>query len=125
MVDSSEDCVTVNWWAVPPSGVRGLSVSETRKEANCKGTTSQKLTYRPNLKVPSLITPNSDGFNDDFIIEDLEFYASHHLQIFDRWGKKVLDTSSYKQDWKGEHGLYFYTLSVENIDFKGWVSVMK
>lgn len=89
----------------------------------CKGTVEQNLSYQPNLKIPSLITPNGDGKNDAFEIEDLGFYGSHKLQIFDRWGKKVLETSAYKNDWQGDAGIYFYSLVVEGKEFKGWVMV--
>jgi len=73
----------------------------------------------------SLITPNGDGKNDVFEIEDLAFYGSHSLQIFDRWGKKVLETSAYKNDWKAEEGIYFYILVVDNKNLSGWILVQK
>ena len=130
-VDSSENCVTVNW-TVPPSGARvpearlpAIQATETLENPACSGSASQSFTYRPNLQIPTLITPNGDGKNETFEIEDLQFYASHRLQIFDRWGKKVLETSDYKNDWQGESGIYFYSLVVEGKQFSGWVMVEK
>lgn len=122
-LDSSEDCITVNW--LPGTVSRSVTATETRKEAPCSGSVLQSFIYRPNLNVPTLITPNSDGHNDAFVVQDLEFYASHRLQIFDRWGKKVVDTSTYTQDWKGETGIYFYNLVVENLERTGWLGVVK
>lgn len=120
-VDSSEDCITVNW--LPGVVSRHITATETRKEAPCSGSATQVFTYRPNLNVPTLITPNSDGHNDAFVVQDLEFYASHRLQIFDRWGKKVVDTTVYKQDWKGDVGIYFYNLVVDGNQYSGWLDV--
>jgi hypothetical protein len=45
------------------------------------------------------------------------------LQIFDRWGKKVLDTHAYKNDWKAEDGVYFYHLEVDGKRWSGWLLV--
>jgi len=125
-VDSSENCVTVSW-SVPPSGVRGpvlaIQVIETVSNPACVGFNFQGFNYRPNLQIPTLVTPNGDGKNDVFEIEDLSFYGSHSLQIFDRWGKKALETSAYKNDWKAEEGIYFYNLVVEGKQFSGWLLV--
>lgn len=122
ITDTIADCATVQW--NPGTANRSLNVVQT-SPVGCVGSSRLNIAYRPNLNIPSLITPNGDSHNDSFIIQDLEFYASHSLQIFDRWGKKVVDTTAYKQDWKGDSGIYFYNLVVEGNEFKGWVSVMK
>jgi len=59
---------------------------------------SQRFFDRPKPEISSLISPNGNGKNDVFEIEDLGFYSLHSLQIFDRWGKKVLEKRAYKND---------------------------
>lgn len=122
-VDSSEDCITVNW--LPGNISRSIRATETLKEAGCEGTVIQPIRYQPSLTIPNLITPNGDGKNDSFVIQDLEFYPNHHLQIFNRWGMKVLDASNYKNDWKADEGIYFYNLALESKILKGWITVTK
>ena len=126
IVDSSEDCITVNW-AVPQLSIihYQLSIRETLQSPPCSGTASQTLSYRPKLEIPTLITPNNDGKNDAFEIQDLSFYPNHKLQIFNRWGKKVLETTQYRNNWKGDAGIYFYQLTIDGKDNKGWVQVAK
>ena len=66
------------------------------------------------LEVPDIITPNGDGSNDLLIIENLEQYPNSILQIFDRWGRKVYESSDYQNDWNGGTlavGTYFYVLT--------------
>lgn len=121
-VDSSENCITVKWNKLTV-GSGQLTVRETTANPKCDGLVSQNFIYQPNLQIPNLVTPNGDGKNDVFKIEDLEFYASYQLQIFDRWGKKVLESSDYKNDWEGDAGIYFYSLVVEGKEFKGWLMV--
>ncbi|MDE3742204.1 gliding motility-associated C-terminal domain-containing protein [Maribacter polysaccharolyticus] len=53
------------------------------------------------LVVFNEFSPNSDGSNDVFYIECIEDYPNNHLQIFNRWGKKVFETKGYKNDWNG------------------------
>lgn len=52
--------------------------------------------------VPNAFSPNSDGHNDTYVIENLESYPNNSLQVFNRWGSKVLDRSPYLNDWDGK-----------------------
>ncbi|MCH7400163.1 gliding motility-associated C-terminal domain-containing protein [Belliella sp. DSM 107340] len=83
--------------------------------------------------IPNVITPNSDGSNDTFIINGLNRFDSNHLTIFNRWGDHVFETDNYQQDWDANGrsaGTYFYILKVtesngQNKEFKGWIQVIK
>lgn len=56
----------------------------------------------PNLEIPNIFTPNGDGFNDVFQIQgdDLVYFE---LQIFDRWGKLVHETTEIYSSWDGKY----------------------
>lgn len=41
------------------------------------------------------ITPNGDGVNDYFIIDNIQNLANNTVEIFNRWGVKVFGTSNY------------------------------
>ncbi len=71
--------------------------------------------------IPSGISPNDDGINDEFEIVGLFKFPSHHLQIFNRWGDLIYDAEPYLNDWHGQtnkgmvlggdavvEGTYFY-----------------
>ena len=66
--------------------------------------------------VPNVITPNGDGHNDVFIIENL--IRDCDLAIFDRWGNLVFHSSDYDNSWDGkkadgtqlDSGTYWYVL---------------
>jgi gliding motility-associated-like protein len=71
--------------------------------------------------IPSGISPNDDGVNDNFEIVGLFKFPSHHLQIFNRWGDLIYDAEPYLNDWHGQtnkgmvlggdgvvEGTYFY-----------------
>ncbi len=66
------------------------------------------------ITIPNVITPNNDGYNDYFVIKGLEDYPNTLLQIFNRWGKKVYESSNYQNNWNGENnndGVYFYVIT--------------
>lgn len=65
--------------------------------------------------VPNIFTPNGDGFNDTFFVENLDQYPSSGVKIYNRWGRKVYDNEDYKNDWDGDKladGIYFYVVNV-------------
>ncbi|MBL7910831.1 MAG: gliding motility-associated C-terminal domain-containing protein [Bacteroidia bacterium] len=78
-----------------------------------------------NIKISEVLTPNGDGHNDFFNIENIEFFPDNELLIFNRWGNQVYSMKSYKNDWNGSSnatgktgsgvlpaGTYFYLLKV-------------
>ena len=75
------------------------------------------------LVIPNLITPNRDGRNDFF--EILGLPTIHKLELYNRWGERVFESSAYKNDWQGEEGVYYYLLTLEEKSYKGWLQVLK
>lgn len=68
------------------------------------------------LKIPNVITPNNDGFNDKFKIKAIEddILENVHLIIYNRWGKKIYENLNYQNNWDGENfsdGTYYYVIS--------------
>lgn len=51
--------------------------------------------------IPNGFTPNGDGFNDTFVILNLEQYENNSIVIFNRWGDKVFEAEPYMNDWDG------------------------
>ena len=65
------------------------------------------------LDIPNVITPNSDGINDAWVVRGIEHYQ-HRLRIYNRWGQVLLETSNYRNDWRGggaPDGTYFYEIT--------------
>lgn len=70
------------------------------------------------VDVPNVITPNSDGVNDAFVITGIERHANH-LRIYNRWGQVVYETDNYRNTWSGgevSDGTYYYELSLAGTD---------
>ncbi len=85
---------------------------------------------------PTIITPNLDGKNDVFFINNLEvIYPEIHVSIFNRWGSLVFESFGYDQPWNGTNngqdlpmGTYFYKIElndIENTIFTGDISIIR
>jgi gliding motility-associated-like protein len=51
--------------------------------------------------IPNGFTPNGDGYNDYFVIVNIEQYPENNIVIFNRWGDKVYEAAPYVNDWDG------------------------
>ncbi|MEN8838963.1 MAG: gliding motility-associated C-terminal domain-containing protein, partial [Flavobacteriales bacterium] len=57
---------------------------------------------RTSMYVPSAFTPNNDGDNDEFrpIFNSIDA-RKYNLQIFNRWGELLFETTDYSDAWDG------------------------
>ena len=61
--------------------------------------------------VPNIITPNGDGLNDTFVLD--EHLRGSPLHVYNRWRKLVYAHPTYQNAWDGDGlpgGVYFYTI---------------
>ena len=68
------------------------------------------------IEIPNVFTPNGDGSNDTFKINELEYYISNETVIFNRYGKRVFAQNNYQGDWDGDNlkeGVYFYVIKAK------------
>ncbi|TGE21783.1 PKD domain-containing protein [Hymenobacter aquaticus] len=104
-------------------------VKLTARYADCVVVTQFAPVNVGDIFVPNIITPNNDPFNvnEQFVPRFSCQPAS--LQIFNRWGRKVYETASYLNDWRGENladGVYYYFLrDQEGRTAKGWVEIKR
>lgn len=68
------------------------------------------------IVVPNVVTPNGDGINDFFKINNLENFPNSSLNVFTRWGNKIYNNDNYKNDWSPKviDGTYFYIINVSD-----------
>ncbi len=86
------------------------------------------------LPVANFISPNGDGVNDSFEIQDVASYQEYTLTIFNENGLEVYKKEgNYNNDWDVKlngkllpTGSYYYTFknSATNSEFKGIVNIV-
>jgi large repetitive protein len=91
------------------------------------------------LYMPNSFTPNNDGLNDVFKPEGLQLDSyQFNMQIYDRWGSLVFETSDPNEGWNGSHqntkeklrkGLYVWVVYIgknsANLRYDGHVNLLK
>lgn len=94
----------------------------------CPKTVTQTITVDAGCKIiiPNVITPNGDGENDKFVVEGIKG-RENRVQIWDRWGKEVLNTVNYQNNFSANDlhdGVYFYAIKVKDQQFTGNLQVL-
>lgn len=49
--------------------------------------------------IATAVTPNGDGFNDDWVIGGLEFFPNSMVQVYNRWGQLMFESRGYATRW--------------------------
>jgi gliding motility-associated-like protein len=88
------------------------------------------------LTIMEALTPNNDGINDQWIIEEIEIYPLAQVMVYNRLGKQVFSAlNGYDNSWTGNFngsldplpvGPYFYTIDLDadgKIDLQGWIYI--
>lgn len=89
-----------------------------------------------NIKIYTGLTPNGDGHNDFWQIDNIELFTNNQATIYNRWGTAVWSGNGYNNSsvvWRGQDaggqplpdGTYFYVLTVEGTTYKGWVQLTR
>ncbi|TGE21057.1 T9SS type B sorting domain-containing protein [Hymenobacter metallicola] len=77
----------------------------------------------------NVITPNGDGQNDVFQIDNLARHPNTKLTIFNRWGRRVYQTEDYQNAYSGDgssSGVYYYLCQLQDgTSYKGWFEIIR
>ncbi|HRY33105.1 MAG TPA: PKD domain-containing protein [Bacteroidales bacterium] len=83
------------------------------------------------ITIPNIITPNGDGKNDNFVVENIEAFLTNEFIVYDRWGKKVYEQFNYRNDWNGgglPDGTYYIILRghglLRNVEYTGVLTIL-
>lgn len=84
--------------------------------------------------ITNLFTPNGDGINDTWHIQDIEKYPDSEVFIYNIYGNLVYTKKGYTNDWQGTYngadlpdGTYFYILRFDDTDVisKGSLDILR
>lgn len=84
--------------------------------------------------VSNLMTPNGDGYNDTWYIDNVEYYLECEVSIYNRFGNLLYNKTGYMNDWDGKHagqnlpdGTYYYVITCPGTNevFKGGITILR
>jgi gliding motility-associated-like protein len=108
----------------------GLYTAFAREKNQC-GSDDQTFIV---LTVPSFFSPNNDGYNDFWFIKGMTFYSKAKVNIFDRYGKLLIQLNQQNNSWDGTlegkklpASDYWFVLTVPEInkEIKGHFSMIR
>ncbi|WP_158453775.1 Ig-like domain-containing protein [Pontibacter korlensis] len=98
--------------------------------------TLTKTLYEPDggIRLVNAFSPDGDNINDMWVVPELRYYNSIEVQVFDRSGVRLFQTTDPEKGWDGRGrdgrvvgGSYFYIIQIKDINLvkKGVVTVLK
>ncbi|MCC9041285.1 gliding motility-associated C-terminal domain-containing protein [Myroides sp. M-43] len=128
---------------VDEGGVVDLDKKEITTPTSVRGygfftlaTVNTDLILDGDIVIYNLVTPDGDGKNDYFIIDNITKFPNNTVEVYNRWGVKVYNTSNYdsagnvfrgysdgrvtiNKNEKLPSGTYYYIVNYEYKDAKG------
>lgn len=138
-----EDSTNVNYLWQDGSNVHSYSINNPghyvlQLSNNCGNQTDSINVTKGvcRLYVPTAFTPNGDGLNDVFRASQGENITRFKMEIFNRWGQRVFETSDMRKGWDGRYmqkmlpGVFIWIIKYDTIEnknqiLKGTVTLVK
>ncbi len=102
---------------------------------NCTAMDTMQVKVLSLLTVTNAFSPNGDGINDVWMVPGLADYPQATVQIFDRYGRVVFNTTGYTKPWDGKlngnplpTGTYYYIIQTKTEfvkPFSGTVTILR
>lgn len=104
-------------------------------ENGCSATDSILVEVTPGIEFPDGITPNGDGINDTWIIDNIDLFDDAMVEVYNRWGQMLFQSEpGYPVPWDGKFkgedlpvGTYYYVIYSDNFEepFTGPITVVR
>lgn len=95
------------------------------KDGNgCVGSDTVRVVVEPEIKFNNGITPNGDGKNDTWIIDNIIKFPKCVVEVYNRWGELLFTSTGYTTPWDGKYkgadlpvGTYYYAIKLNDPSF--------
>jgi len=86
------------------------------------------------LKPTNVLSPNGDGINDTWEIENIDLYPDNEVKVYDKAGRMIFYKKGYKNTWDATlngsylaEGTYYYYVDFGFglKKFKGYITIVR
>ncbi len=86
------------------------------------------------INIPTSFTPNGDGYNDTWVLRNIEAYPDALVQVFAQDGRKVFEANGGYSPWDGQYegrdvpsGTYYFVVNLRNGDepYTGSLTILR
>lgn len=92
--------------------------------SGCSARDTMVLTVLPQISFPNGFTPNGDGYNDKWIIDNIDQFPDALIEVYNRWGELLFSSVGYSTPWDGTYkgeqvpvGTYYYIIDLKDERF--------
>ncbi len=90
---------------------------------------NEKLCLTP----PTAFTPDGDGYNDIWFLENIELYPTCEVIVYNKWGRKLFESTGYTAPWDGNFkgqplppDTYYYSIKIiDDAVYTGVVTIVR
>jgi gliding motility-associated-like protein len=107
--------------------------------SGCTCVDSVTVTVLPQIIIPNGISPNGDGQNDYWIIDNIGIFPDNVVEVYNRWGELLFQGQGYDNvnvKWDGRYkgkdlpvGSYYYIIDLHSDlypeDFTGPITILR
>ncbi|EHQ24346.1 PKD domain-containing protein [Mucilaginibacter paludis] len=115
---------------------KSITYTVTASNGTCQAVDDIYITVIPPLIIPNTFTPNGDGINDVWDIQNLNFYyPKATVDIYSKYGRKVFTSVGYGIPWDGKYkgqpmpsDTYYYIINLNYNDQKrlaSWLQLIR
>lgn len=104
-------------------------------ENGCSSTDSVLIEVTPGIVFPDGISPNGDGFNDVWRIDNINLFEDAIVEVYNRWGQQLfVSAPGYPVPWDGRYkgedlpvGTYYYVIHSSHFEeaFTGPITIVR
>ena len=149
--DEDKDGITINGLDANGAAVKDKASNDAELTLNSVGSTAlvfmnfqvvaglETLVENDETETPVIysgFTPDGDGVNDDWVIDNTSGYPHMNVRIYNKDGQELFrSTDGYRQPWDGTYngrqlpaGTYYYIIRLndqKDRTFKGTVTILK
>lgn len=97
-------------------------------ETGCSTTAAVTVNVKSAIYIPSAFSPNNDGLNDEWKIENIGLYPEATVEVFNRWGNTIFYSNNNSTPWNAdgiEANTYSYVIKTKFKIYRGLVTVLR
>ena len=99
-------------------------IVHVKNSFGCSAIDSMVLTVLPPFTISSGFTPNGDGKNDSWMIDNLSMFPNVEIEIYNRWGEQLFYSKGNYAGWNGYSngkpvpvGTYYYIIRLNDKNY--------
>ncbi|HTF03398.1 MAG TPA: gliding motility-associated C-terminal domain-containing protein, partial [Bacteroidia bacterium] len=89
--------------------------------AGCTASDTMILDVVPSVWIPDGFSPNGDGTNDTWVIDNIYLFPECEVEVYNRWGEMLFRSVGYGTPWDGRYdgkelpvGTYYYIVKLND-----------